>query len=282
MGLEASVRAWAHQRGLQRSRAVTGAYRWLSLMRYRKAWDADVFFRGSTFTIGRDLSLYPAVRNGGFERVELDAFLPRVPADALVWDVGANIGIYAVLLSQAAPAGRVVAFEPVPVSRARLTANVAKNGVGNVRIEPFALSDRAGVARMAVHAEAHGCDQITQTLDDFDTITVETATADEYASRDGDPDAVKVDIEGHEPEFLAGCWQMLGRRKPLLMLEVNPTTWGTPERYATWTEMLSSLFELYGAGDWIDATTSTRVESVDVERLSEHTAYTLILPAAGR
>ncbi|GIG19831.1 hypothetical protein Cch01nite_05550 [Cellulomonas chitinilytica] len=257
---------------------MTGAYRWISLVRYRNAWEADVPFRGAVFSIGRDLSLYPAVRNGGFESVEMDAFLPRVPDDALVWDVGANVGIYAVLLSRAAPKGRVVAFEPVPESRARLSANLEKNHAENVTVEPVALSNHSGTARMTVHPEAHGCDQISLSPAD-DGVEVETATGDRFASRYGDPDVIKVDIEGHEPEFLEGCWDMLERRKPLLMLEVNPTTWSTPQRYATWADTLGRLLTLYSEADWIDAVSSTRVSSVAVGELAPHTAYTMILPA---
>lgn len=278
MSIEAAARTWAHQHGLQRSRVVTGAYRWLSLIRYRNQWDADVPFRGGRFSIGRDLSLYPAVRNGGFESVELDAFLPRVPKDAMVWDVGANVGIYAVLLGRAASEGQVMSFEPVPETRARLERNIQKNGVENVTVHPFALSSGDGTATMAVHPEAHGCDQIV-TSTDGPVVEVRTMTGDAFAAEHGDADVIKVDIEGHEPEFFAGCAEMLRRRKPLLMLEVNPTTWGAAERFRTWNETLSWLLELYGRGDWIDAGGSTPVSQIDVHSLSEHTAYTLILPS---
>jgi FkbM family methyltransferase len=280
MSIEAAARAWAHQHGLQRSRVVTGAYRWLSLIRYRNRWDVDVQFRGGQFSIGRDLSLYPAVRNGGFESVELDSFIPRVPVDSVVWDVGANIGIYAVLLGKAASSGRVISFEPVPETRARLERNLATNRMRNVAVHAVALSSRPGTATMEIHPEAHGCDQIVNNPEG-PVVEVQTMTGDDFAAEHGDPDVIKVDIEGHEPEFFEGCSKMLERRKPLLMLEVNPTTWGTPERYQTWHDALARLFELYGSGDWVDAAGSTRVSSVDVHALSEHAAYTLILPSAG-
>lgn len=281
MSIEAAARAWAHEKGLQRSRVVVTGYRWLSRLRYRNAWESDVAFRGARFNIGRDLSLYPAVRNGGFEAIEIDTFLPRVAPDAVVWDVGANIGLYAVLLARAAAQGRVVAFEPVPASRARLERNLLTNATTNVTVEPVALSSRPGTAQMAVHSEAHGCDQIVESVredPDADGIVVETVTGDDYADRTGDPDVVKVDIEGHEPEFIDGAWRMFSRRKPLIMLEVNPTAWLTPDRFAAWEDTLARLFELYGAGDWIDATHSERVTSVDVHALGPH-AFTLILPA---
>lgn len=132
MGFESKARTWAHQRGLQRSRVAVTAYRAVSRVRFRGGWDDEVEFRGHRFRIGRDLTLFPAVHSGGFEAEELDTLLPRVPRDAVVWDVGANVGIYAVLLAAAAPDGWVEAFEPVPATHQRLVHNIAANDVGNV------------------------------------------------------------------------------------------------------------------------------------------------------
>nr|WP_246391031.1 FkbM family methyltransferase [Nocardioides soli] len=281
MGLESTVRAWAHQVGLQKFPPVVTAYRAFVSFRYRNKWDSDVVFRGHRFQIGRDLSLYPAVANGGFEEQELDALLPRVPVDAQVWDVGGNIGIYAVLLADAARDGHVVAFEPVPDSHARLVGNLERNGVRNVTVNQVALSDKDGVAVMAVHADAHGCDQIGGPVEPgVAALEVETTSADAFQARQGlpDPDVVKVDIEGHEPEFLDGAWGMLSRRKPLLMLEVNPAAWSA-DRYDRWQATLDKLFGLYGSGQWYQAASHAVVSHVDVHGLEPH-AYTLILPPA--
>jgi FkbM family methyltransferase len=91
----------------------------------------------------------------------------------------------------------VTAFEPVPESQQRLLVNLAKNEVRNVTIERVALSDEAGTARMSVHANAHGCDQIgTADADaagdhgDVALIEVETTTGDRYAEESGEPDVI--------------------------------------------------------------------------------------------
>jgi len=263
---------------------VVSVYRAFSIVRFRNHWDDPVLFRGSWFNIGRDLSLYPAVRNGGFEADELEALLARVSSTDTVWDVGANIGIYSVLLGRAAADGHVIAFEPVPESRERLLGNLERNAVRNVTVEPLALSDRDGSARMQVHPDAHGCDHIelgTSAASSAGAIEVSTITGCSYAAASpfGAPDLVKVDIEGHEPEFLNGAWEVISRQRPTMMLEVNPTAWETPERYRTWSEMLSRLFSLYGAGDWYDSAGAVRVTEVNVNELGPH-AYTLILPAS--
>ena len=284
MGLESKARAWAHQRGLQRSRVAVAAYRTASRVRFRGSWDDEVEFRGHRFRIGRDLTLYPAVHSGGFEAEELDVLLPRVPRDAVVWDVGANIGIYAVLLAAAAPEGRVEAFEPVPDSHRRLEGNVAANALTNVTTHFVALSDATGTARMAVHADAHGCDQIGEVGDDAEAIDVPTLTGDEFLASTGgaDPDVVKVDIEGHEPQFLAGAWGMFERRRPLLMMEVNPTAWSGEAQVREWQDTVDRLFALYSTGLWFDTATPREVSSLDVATLDDTRAYSLLFPGRTR
>jgi FkbM family methyltransferase len=284
MSLESTMRTWAHQHGLQRSRAVVSAYRGISRLRFRNAWDSEVEFRGRRFEIGRDLTLFPAVRSGGFEAEELDVLLPMVPRGARVWDVGANIGIYTVLLADAAADGHVDAFEPVPETHERLVGNVARNHLTNVTLHRVALSSRPGTARMAVHADAHGCDQIGEVQPGTAAIEVGTMTGDDFlaASSHGDPDVVKVDIEGHEPEFLAGAWEMLQRRRPMLIMEVNPTAWHSDAQVRTWQETLDRLFALYGDGTWFAAGHPSTVDHVDATALDQERAYTLLFAGASR
>lgn len=265
--------------GLGESPVVVRAYHAYVRSRYRGRWESPVAFRGARFVIGRDLSLFPSVAHGGFEAEEIDTLLPLVSGNEMIWDVGANVGLYTVLLAQAAPRGHVVAFEPVPESRARLIKNLDINGVRNATVQAIALSDHAGEARMQVYEDGHGCDHLVR----GDThevnpanLTVVTATGDEYASLSGDPDIVKVDIEGHEPEFLRGSWEMLVRRRPILMLEVNPATWRQNDRLPVWSAILDELLDLYAGGEWFDAGCRRRVTHVDVEALRPR-VYTLLL-----
>jgi len=284
MGLESWLRTRAHRVGLEKMPLAVAAYRQFSTWRFRNRWEDEVEFKGARFAIGCDLSLYPAVRNGGFEAAELDMFLPTVRPDDTVWDVGANIGIYAVLLAAAAPEGRVEAFEPVPDSFRRLEQNVAANAMDNVTTHFVALSDTTGTARMAVHADAHGCDQIGEVDDDAEAIDVPTLTGDEFLASTGgaDPDVVKVDIEGHEPQFLDGAWGMFERRAPLLMMEVNPTAWTDAAQVEEWQATVDRLFALYGSGLWFDTSTPTDVTELDVAALDDTRAFTLLFPGRAR
>jgi FkbM family methyltransferase len=177
----------------------------------------------------------------------------------------------------------------VPETRQRLLGNIARNGISNVTVEPLALSDREGEAHMAVHPDAHGTDYIDLDGDAgapqangvgtaIEEIDVRITTGVAYAARSphGTPDVIKVDIEGHEPEFFDGAWSIIAERRPTLMLEVSPPAWRTPARVERWDATLRRLLDLYGHGTWVSPAGHEEVDHIDVSTLGTH-AYTLIL-----
>jgi len=64
--------------------------------------------------------------------------------NATVFDVGANVGVFAVRAVQRHPGTRVFAFEPIPPIRAALEANAALHGEGRIQPMPFGVGEDAG------------------------------------------------------------------------------------------------------------------------------------------
>lgn len=64
-------------------------------------------------------------------------------SDAVVFDVGANIGMFTLFVAARCPSARVLAFEPVPEVFAKLTANVSSRGIP-AELFRYGLSDRDG------------------------------------------------------------------------------------------------------------------------------------------
>src|SRR6201984_3916194 len=80
--------------------------------------------------------------------------IPRLvqPGDT-AFDIGANIGVYSVLLSRlCSPTGRVVAFEPVPDTYWRLRETLALNRCENVMTVQAAICEKHGTVRMNLFA----------------------------------------------------------------------------------------------------------------------------------
>jgi FkbM family methyltransferase len=161
---------------------------------------------------------------GRFEEPEIAFFQRRLKAleRPLVLDIGANIGVHT--LRWAVEGARVYSFEPSPPTRARLEANVARNGLGRaVTVSSLALSDTPGRARF-YHCRDGAFSSLRDTgrqavVDSFD---VEVSTLDDFAKShplDGLA-LVKIDVEGFEQQVIDGGRRTLEALRPDLFVEI--------------------------------------------------------------
>lgn len=251
MGFESRLRNLVVRTPLGESRIVGGVYAGINRIRYARSWNEPVAFRGARFEIGHDLGLYPFVRAGGFEEREFDWLLPRLRESDVVWDVGANVGIYSVLMARRV--AHVVAFEPVAATVDRLQRNLDLNAAHNVTVVNVALSDVPGEATMATTPGGAGGNHLIRGGDQGD-VSVRVTTGDEYASSHGAPDVIKVDIEGFEPDFVRGAIGVIREHRPMITLEVNTTTITDEADRAAWQSMVDDLFRIYGQALWFGGT----------------------------
>ena len=77
-----------------------------------------------------------------YEYLQEDVFLDLLRPNALVFDVGANMGLFSFLA--ASRGARVISFEPSRLLVSRLQENVELNEVANIRLIAEAVSDRSG------------------------------------------------------------------------------------------------------------------------------------------
>ncbi|ARP69127.1 thioester reductase [Streptomyces pluripotens] len=82
-----------------------------------------------------------------FEEDEYARFGLRISTDAVIVDVGANIGLFSLWAARQADGVRVVAVEPNPDTLPYLTANLKLNGV-SADLVPMAVTDRSGTATL--------------------------------------------------------------------------------------------------------------------------------------
>jgi FkbM family methyltransferase len=141
----------------------------------------------------------------------LDFYSQFVGPDSLIFDVGANIGIYADVFTELD--ARVVAIEPNPEC-VRFLRNLAKRT--RMSVEACAVSDSAG--RIKVQLSDNGLlstanpewQSVVEHNPDYSgshfvgEIEVETVTLDQMADRHGKPDFVKIDVEGFDDRALLG------------------------------------------------------------------------------
>lgn len=149
--------------------------------------------RGVTMTL--DFAGHTPMYLGMFEW-ELHEFFRTVLEDAaLVFDVGGYVG-YDALMFAANCTGQVVTFEPDPERAGIVKQNIAQNPQLEPRItvNPLAIEANDGPA--------------STTLDSLRTVA-------------GDPDFIKIDIDGGELDALRGGIGLLRDKHPHLVVETH-------------------------------------------------------------
>jgi len=147
------------------------------------------------------------------------------PGD-VVWDVGANVGLYSRRFSDiAGPSGRVFAYEPSPANLERL--NEAVGPLANVTVVPVALGENEDVVIFE-----QGVDPLGATSRIVDKADRESERQVEIRLSSGDrlvssgmvvsPNVIKIDTEGFELDVLRGLRATLqGKSLRVLCIEVH-------------------------------------------------------------
>jgi FkbM family methyltransferase len=163
---------------------------------------------------------------GGFETGAIDQLRRLVHPGAVVIDVGANVGAFTLPLARAAGRqGRVHAFEPHPVVRARLLENLALNNLRNVTVLDCALGAKPGRTTLYVPIHANqGQASLMQRPGLDDQVSCAIDTLDNYVAALGSPrvDLIKIDTEGAEYLVLSGASKLLSTSRPCVYVEVSP------------------------------------------------------------
>lgn len=137
------------------------------------------------------------------------------------YDIGANIGLYAVRAAQlVGRAGQVYAFEPAPYPRRLLGSLIAENAVNDgTTVVATAVSGQSGQLSLRTQPGASGLSFTPMETEESD-LTVPAITIDEFAREHRPPHLVKVDVEGHEVEVIRGALDCLESHRPVMVLEV--------------------------------------------------------------
>lgn len=155
---------------------------------------------------------------GGHERHIQGALAANLSENDTFWDVGAHIGFFTLQGTRAVgPKGTVVAFEPMPDNRSRLTRNLKLNGA-TAGVIGEAVGDTPG--RLPMYSLGSS---LMWTLDPLaggiPRGEVSVGTLDGYLANMAVPDLVKIDAEGYETEVLRGGRKLIGLRTARFIIE---------------------------------------------------------------
>ncbi len=177
----------------------------------------------------------------------------------IVFDVGANVGDYSLLVRQHIPSALVYAFEPAPVVYAQLTESLIATGSSMIRPHQLAFSDSEKEVELYSYAIAgkeisvlasidrRQPTQILQ-LDVSTTERIQTSTIDSFRAANGIGriDFLKLDVEGHELAILRGAAASIASGAiSMIQFEFGPSNIYSRTYFYDFWSLLSGSYDIY-------------------------------------
>jgi FkbM family methyltransferase len=195
---------------------------------------------------GQTMALWSDARHGtaaqlwwhgwaGYEPESVVPWLELASTADVVLDIGAHIGIFALIAAHARPGIRVVAFEPMPRAFAALEGNARRNPGCDITCVQAAVGDLTGQVRLytdpsreydmmatVVRSDLPVASSGHDASGDVRELLVDQVRLDRWLeSTDIERvDLIKIDVEGAEGAVLRGMGDVLERDRPDLIVEV--------------------------------------------------------------
>lgn len=194
----------------------------------------------------------PAFSQGKGERQLAQYAARHLSADSVCLDIGANIGLTALILSSYCPRGHVFAFEPSPTNAKYLRQNISNNGISNVTVIEAAVGASPGSAQLAlVDIGANSTIVRPDAAAPLRAADVKVISLDTWAVGDySEVDFIKLDVEGYEGHVLAGAAGLIARARPPIFMEFNSVTIVFEARRSplSFAETIWQAFDIYSVG----------------------------------
>jgi FkbM family methyltransferase len=149
-------------------------------------------------------------------------------------NIGANTGLYALLVGKKFPSAKITLIEPVPINHSILQKNMELNHLNPI-IHNLAAGSKRSKARIYPHPNYFGMASFAKNQEL--PIEVEVFRTDEIVT--DSVDIALIDVEGHEIEVLNGMKKILVQDGPILIIETSAKT----------LIDLTDFLKTYGYGD---------------------------------
>ena len=163
---------------------------------------------------------------GGWEKDSLKIWIELCKRSSVIFDIGANTGIYALIAKCINKTNTVYAFEPVERVFEKLSFNNKINHY-DIKCLPLAASNFTGSAQI-YDTDTEHIYSVTVNKDlshskiPTHEVTIQTITLDDLIKKENIAkiDLIKLDVETHEAEVLEGYKQHFAKHKPTILIEI--------------------------------------------------------------
>jgi FkbM family methyltransferase len=181
----------------------------------KNVWDNKMLLNLSDKGINTDLWL-----SDKREPLICTKFRQMLRNGMVVYDIGANIGYYALQEARiVGKSGYVYAIEPIPENTQALSVNIKLNNFNNIEIHGIAIGEEPHEGRINVS----GMSNLSTMLDksgyrDYgDSIPVNVESVDSFMVGKKPPDVIRMDTEGYETNIIKGMGKLLVSGRPLIL-----------------------------------------------------------------
>ena len=216
------------------------------------------------------------------ERV-IDRWCEMAKGSEVIFDIGANAGIFSLAAAASNPTAVIHAFEPTPEIAAHLRQTIQQNHLEDrIFVHECAVSLKSGTAYLNVFndgSDNEGMNFISTEKRSEVTRDVPVISVDDFCKQQEilKVDLIKIDVQGNEHRVLGGAKKLLDRRDlPTIFTELN---WNrdTPENCpaSSMLDILERLgyrfadpngtFDFRGRGSWMHSLSDIVASSSTVE-----------------
>lgn len=181
----------------------------LKLMHYGYQLENEIFWNGIK----------------GWEAKSFKAWIDYCKKSHVIFDIGANTGIYAILAKTVNPVSKVYAFEPVKRIYEKLVYNSRLNSF-DINSQCIAVSELTGTERIwdfnLEHPYAASLVKPKNESDIYKHYDIPVISLDDFIEKHGISkiDLIKIDVETGEPNVLKGYSKFFSLHKPVLLIEI--------------------------------------------------------------
>ena len=204
-------------------------YKWIYWQRRHLGWSPQIQATAQTEIRGFESFSEYYSADSLLPSSEERRFIDRYTAKSgIIFDVGANLGVFTAVLSELRQECRIFSVEPSPKTFEKLRQNVQSNAITNVFCHEIAFGVEAGRMGFVDDRKSPATNRLASKFDALrgdHVIEVLVGRLDDFC-RDHEVERIsfiKIDVEGFEQDVLEGGLRMFAEQRiDLGLIEVCP------------------------------------------------------------
>jgi FkbM family methyltransferase len=147
-----------------------------------------------------------------------NAISSQIRSGDIVWDIGANLGIYTqIFLDSVSPNGQVVAFEPAPSCFEKLQQKFKNHH--QVKLNNIAIGSQDEISFISLESDplaaTHQVIETDKISNANNVVEIQVRSSDSIIHSEPEliPNIIKIDVEGYEGQVIDGMQHLLTEKK---------------------------------------------------------------------